>query len=82
MMINDDDCDIEPLRETDFEQGEDEKPPFGAGHCIEMTKLAAMSMHSALLLKANWADLNSRSSSSSRPRRAKEQRPDRLLEND
>ncbi|KIV88647.1 hypothetical protein PV10_08311 [Exophiala mesophila] len=42
MMINDDDCDIEPLRETDFEYGEDDKPPVGAGHCIEMTKLATL----------------------------------------
>ncbi|ETI19939.1 hypothetical protein G647_08954 [Cladophialophora carrionii CBS 160.54] len=58
MMIDDDDCDVEPLRETDFEHGEDEKPPLGAGHCIEMTKLAALSMRSTLLPKANWADLN------------------------
>lgn len=52
MMINDDDCDIEPLCETDFEHGGDEKPPLGAGHCIEMTKLAGLSMRSNSLAKS------------------------------
>ncbi|KAJ9611622.1 hypothetical protein H2200_004806 [Cladophialophora chaetospira] len=42
MVINDDDCDVEPLRETDFECDENGTPPPGAGHCIEMTKLAAL----------------------------------------
>ncbi|KEF62525.1 uncharacterized protein A1O9_00498 [Exophiala aquamarina CBS 119918] len=49
MMINDDDCDIEPLRETDFELGTDGKPLSGAGYCIEMAKLATLSMSPLLL---------------------------------
>ncbi len=44
MIINDDDCDIEPLYLSDFECDENETPPPGARHCVEMTKLATLSM--------------------------------------
>lgn len=61
MMINDDDCDIEPLHETDFESGVSGEPPLGAGHTIEMTKLAAMSMCRSLCdeMTVDQANLNS-----------------------
>ncbi|KIW46390.1 uncharacterized protein PV06_02062 [Exophiala oligosperma] len=42
MIINDDDCDVEPLCLTDFECDENEIPPLGAMHCIEMIKLATL----------------------------------------
>ncbi|OQU97512.1 Fungal specific transcription factor domain-containing protein [Cladophialophora immunda] len=42
MIINDDDCDVEPLCLTDFECDENETPPPGAMHCVEMTKLATL----------------------------------------
>jgi hypothetical protein len=44
MMINDADCDIEPLRETDFQSGQGmDDASATAGHCIEMAKLATLS---------------------------------------
>ncbi|KAH0836063.1 hypothetical protein FOPE_04335 [Fonsecaea pedrosoi] len=45
MIIHDDDCDVEPLCLTDFECDENGMPPLGAMHCIEMTKLATLSIH-------------------------------------
>ncbi len=48
MIINDDDCDVEPLCLTDFECDENEMQPLGAMHCIEMTKLATLSTHTPM----------------------------------
>ncbi|KAK5065313.1 hypothetical protein LTR84_001151 [Exophiala bonariae] len=48
MIINDDDCDIEPLCLVDFECDENGTPPQGAGHCVEMTKLATLNPKRAI----------------------------------
>ncbi len=60
MIINDDDCDIEPLCLTDFECDENETPPPGARHCVEMTKLATLSTTcpQKILMQENQADVN------------------------
>lgn len=77
MMINDDDCDIEPLREADFECGTNGEPPLGSGHCIQMTNLASLSTYrrGCEYVRTTEADLNSWQSRSSRPRCTNQQEP-------
>lgn len=66
MMINDDDCDIEPLRETDFEDGYATAGAIAsADHCIEMCKLAVLSELSHVH-SSREADSHSRPSAPSR----------------
>lgn len=44
MLIHDDDCDVEPLNTSDFEDIEDEDNYLvGFMHCIQMAQLAVLS---------------------------------------